>query len=332
MDSATPPSVIGYTRGGYTRVAPSQRGQLASELAVRCSLVNEPRSNLRYGPRCLGWSSVTVAPVFCRFRSQRAHGPLKKNFAPPRYCGSMTIEVSRVTGWLQATPHLADGRHIWQSCTGESVWEGRGVGGDSSTLPFGIVDPAASYRSGLSAALSNAGHAPVDVADPRAWASTAGRRVLLWTVRGVEDWKGFRALRGLNPELVLVALLVDPTPEAYAEALRSGAAAAVAWEAVPQAIVKVVAAALEGDVLIPAGVAQALAAKLPAIEDRDWITHEELEWLRILADGSTVHDLAQRVGYSERALYRLLHALYGRMGVSNRTEAILQASRRGLLD
>src|SRR3989442_1556276 len=83
---------------------------------------------------------------------------------------------------------------------------GRAVGGDSSTLPFGIVDPAASYRSGLSAALSNAGHAPVDVADPRAWASTAGRRVLLWTVRGVEDWKGFRALRGLNPELVLVAL------------------------------------------------------------------------------------------------------------------------------
>ncbi|MEA2589098.1 MAG: hypothetical protein QOH66_2025, partial [Actinomycetota bacterium] len=42
--------------------------------------------------------------------------------------------------------------------------------------------------------------------------------------------------------------------------------------------------------------------------------------------------LAEKVGYSERALYRLLHALYGRLGVSNRTEAILQASRRGLLD
>jgi DNA-binding NarL/FixJ family response regulator len=146
-------------------------------------------------------------------------------------------------------------------------------------------------------------------------------------VRAARDWKELRALRGLNPELVLVALLVDPTPEAYAEALRSGAVAAAAWEAVPEAIVKVLAAALEGDSLIPAGVAQALAAKLPAFEDPDWVTHEELGWLRILAQGGTVQDLAGQAGYSERALYRLLHALYSRMGVSNRTEAILQASR-----
>jgi len=98
-------------------------------------------------------------------------------------------------------------------------------------LPLGVVDPAASYRNGLSVALSTAGFAATEVADPRAWGATAGRRVLLWTVRSPEDWKGFKALRGLNPELVLVALLVDLTPDAYAEALRSGAVAAVAWEA-----------------------------------------------------------------------------------------------------
>src|SRR2546427_12406885 len=90
MDSATPPSVYqvhlcGSIAEGTTRLGVGRTVQSY-----------EPRSNLRYGPRCLGWSSVTVAPVFCRFRSQRAHGPLKKNFAPPRYCGSMTIEVSRV--------------------------------------------------------------------------------------------------------------------------------------------------------------------------------------------------------------------------------------------
>ena len=134
-----------------------------------------------------------------------------------------------------------------------------------------------------------------------------------------KDWKGFKALRALNPELVLVAFLVDLTPDAYAEAA-------------PESIVKVLTAALAGDTLIPAGVAQAPAAKLPAVEDPDWITHEELRWLSILVDGGTVHDLAEKVDYSERALYRLFHALYGRLGVSNRTEAILQASRRGLLD
>lgn len=42
--------------------------------------------------------------------------------------------------------------------------------------------------------------------------------------------------------------------------------------------------------------------------------------------------MAERTGYSERALYRLLHGLYGRMRVSNRTEAIVLATRYGLLD
>ena len=37
-------------------------------------------------------------------------------------------------------------------------------------------------------------------------------------------------------------------------------------------------------------------------------------------------------GVLERAMYRLLHALYGRMGAINRTEAVLQASRWGLLE
>jgi DNA-binding NarL/FixJ family response regulator len=46
----------------------------------------------------------------------------------------------------------------------------------------------------------------------------------------------------------------------------------------------------------------------------------------------TVHDLADKTGYSERAMFRFLAGLYGKMGVSNRTEAVLLASQRGLLD
>ncbi|MEA2534306.1 MAG: hypothetical protein QOJ93_2117, partial [Actinomycetota bacterium] len=44
------------------------------------------------------------------------------------------------------------------------------------------------------------------------------------------------------------------------------------------------------------------------------------------------HELAMSIGYSERALYRMLRTLYAKLGVSSRNEAILQASRRRLLD
>jgi DNA-binding CsgD family transcriptional regulator len=41
--------------------------------------------------------------------------------------------------------------------------------------------------------------------------------------------------------------------------------------------------------------------------------------------------VAERMGYSERAMYRLLRGLYERMGVKTRTEAVLKASRSGWL-
>jgi DNA-binding NarL/FixJ family response regulator len=204
--------------------------------------------------------------------------------------------------------------------------------GRTVNTPVAIIDPAASFRSGLSRAMSEAGFAPCEVDDVRSWAATDGRRVLLWTIRSPQDWKELSALYGVNAELVMIALLVEATPETYAEALRSGAHAAVAWEASPAAIVKVVAASLEGNVLISREVAHALAANVPRTHDPEWITHEELGWLRALAEGASVHDLARTAAYSERAIYRLLHALYGKMGVSNRTEAIVQAHRLGLLD
>jgi DNA-binding CsgD family transcriptional regulator len=45
-----------------------------------------------------------------------------------------------------------------------------------------------------------------------------------------------------------------------------------------------------------------------------------------------VGELAESVGYSERAMYRQLRRLYERLGATNRTEALLQALRRGLID
>ena len=57
-----------------------------------------------------------------------------------------------------------------------------------------------------------------------------------------------------------------------------------------------------------------------------------MDWLRALAAGATVHQLAERIGYSEREMYRLLRAVYDRLGVPNRTQALVWATRQGILD
>ncbi|MFI6503799.1 response regulator transcription factor [Nonomuraea typhae] len=57
----------------------------------------------------------------------------------------------------------------------------------------------------------------------------------------------------------------------------------------------------------------------------------ELEWLRRLAAGARVADLAHRAGLSERTMFRRLHDLYQRMRVHDRTEALSLARERGWL-
>ena len=52
------------------------------------------------------------------------------------------------------------------------------------------------------------------------------------------------------------------------------------------------------------------------------LAQEERGWIEMLAAGTTVHAVARAVGRSERTMFRLLHELSHRMGVSNRMEAV----------
>ena len=61
------------------------------------------------------------------------------------------------------------------------------------------------------------------------------------------------------------------------------------------------------------------------------ITPEELSTLQLLAAGKTRSEIATHLGTSERELEPRLVALFGRMGVATRGEAVNNAIRRGLL-
>ena len=90
-----------------------------------------------------------------------------------------------------------------------------------------------------------------------------------------------------------------------------------------------VEATVGGQAVMPAAVAavlaepQAVSARGPSVD--------QLSWLRQLANGATVVQLADRAGYSERAMFRLLRSLYRQMGVRTRLQAIMRAQEAGWL-
>ena len=193
-----------------------------------------------------------------------------------------------------------------------------------------LIDPTPAYRRGLAVVLEEAGFLPEEPVELREWVRSVVEPLILVTVRGDPDWEAVGP-DSVGAEVPVVALLPSPTPAACAAAIDHGATGVAPWDAAPEQIVRVLHAAAEGLAVLPLDVARSLARQGCPNTPPEWVTSTAVECLRSLADGMTVGAMARRTGCSERAMYRRLQSLYGRMGVSNRSEAILQASRWGLV-
>ena len=200
-----------------------------------------------------------------------------------------------------------------------------------SRVPLAIFDPVPLYRRGLLTAFNDGHFAPEDPADVEGWATRAGRRVLLVTTAVREDAEILHRLAGANPELTLVALLREPTAELYLLAMRCGVSGAVAWMAQPETMVDVVEAACQGHWLLPLDVARRISGLVRSGDEAPGVSAAEVEWLRLLANGTPMAHLALRVGLSEREMFRQLRDLYGRMGARSRTEALVKAAQWGVI-
>ncbi len=61
------------------------------------------------------------------------------------------------------------------------------------------------------------------------------------------------------------------------------------------------------------------------------LTSREAEVLQLIADGRTNDDISEALGLSIKSVQVHLTNLYSKLGVHSRTEAIIQAARRGLI-
>jgi DNA-binding CsgD family transcriptional regulator len=64
----------------------------------------------------------------------------------------------------------------------------------------------------------------------------------------------------------------------------------------------------------------------------DPLTARELEVLARLADGLSNKAIASKLGISDETVKFHLSAIFGKLGASNRTDAVRQALRKGLIE
>lgn len=194
-----------------------------------------------------------------------------------------------------------------------------------------VWDPLPVFRRGLASVLAGANYSLEEPADLVAWTADQDRRAVLMTVGGPEDMETLGRLGKLEPRPVIVTLLDEAGVEASVRVLTAGAVAVAPRCADPAEIRRVLDAAVCGRSCVPSAVLAALVERYGVLEESDGLSERDISWLRALSRGATIAQLADTMGYSERAMYRLLRDLYRRMNVANRAEAVLRASRSGLV-
>jgi len=133
---------------------------------------------------------------------------------------------------------------------------------------------------------------------------------------------------------VLVLTAYDDDPYIFAM-LQAGASGYVLKTAPSEELVRAVRAVARGesalDPAVTAKVMAQLASGRPsgaqaAVEE---LTERELEVLRLAAQGQTNRAIGHKLGISDRTVQGHLANIFGKLGVSTRTEAVLLAMKQG---
>ncbi|MEV4351065.1 hypothetical protein AB0J83_41950 [Actinoplanes sp. NPDC049596] len=197
-------------------------------------------------------------------------------------------------------------------------------------MRIAVADPLPVFRRGVMAILRDAGYEIDAPDDLLAWIRDEQTKAVVITVRSDADWQLLEALHRATADLVLLVLLDQVSVADSVRALRAGAVCVMTRDITPSDLSEAFDAAVRGQSRVPVEVLRALMDPVPP-PPVDQPSPRERDWLRALAQGTTVARLAVAAGYSERMMFRILRDLYTRLGADNRTEALIKAQERGWL-
>lgn len=154
-----------------------------------------------------------------------------------------------------------------------------------------------------------------------------------WAVaRGSAPGAGLERLAELaEAGAAIVALLSEEAQ--VAEAQLAGARGLLPRDVRPERLVATLTATAQGLIVIDPSLATPVSgsrdqAGTPLIEE---LTPRELEVLQLLAEGLANKAIAFRLGISEHTVKFHVNAIMGKLGAQSRTEAVVRATRLGLL-
>ena len=145
---------------------------------------------------------------------------------------------------------------------------------------------------------------------------------------GLDGVEVARLLRERHPELRILALSAYEDNAYVFGLLSAGAAGYVLKEEALDTIVEAIRAASRGETWLSKRVEEKVVRRAIG-EEEVLLTGRELEVLRLMAKGWTNARIAVELKVSERTVGFHVENILGKLGVSSRTEAVVEGIRRG---
>ncbi len=146
-----------------------------------------------------------------------------------------------------------------------------------------------------------------------------------------------RRLKSVAPQASVLMVTMHANPEFVREAVRSGAAGYVLKGITRRELLAAVHAVREGEsVLDPAVLRDALGCRADGFAPHraggvEPLTRIETEVLRLVTEGLTNREISDRMRWSVGTAKKYVQRVLEKLGVSDRTQAAVEAVRRGLV-
>ena len=197
-----------------------------------------------------------------------------------------------------------------------------------------LVDDHPSFRKGLNALLqSEPGMKVVAEAGDGRTALELYRRVrpdvVLMDLRmpGLSGVEAIIAIRKEFPDARIIVMTTYDTDEDIYRAMQSGAQSYLLKDMADDEILGTIRAVYAGEGRLPNRVAGLLAERLK----RENLNPKEMEVLELLVKGRSNKEMADTLSLTEAAVKFRLKGLFVKLGVRDRTEAVVSALRHGIV-
>ena len=206
-----------------------------------------------------------------------------------------------------------------------------------------IADDQTLFRTGLARLLDEdprvevVGQA-VDGADVVKRAAALHPDVILMDLKmpNLDGTEATRRIVAEHPEIKVLILSTFDADSYVLQALRAGASGYVLKDSQPDAIVSSILAVINGERVMANAVANRVLDMLTGTTSPkqfyDGLTAREVEILKLLAAGQANKQIARRLHISEKTVRNHVSHMYEKLGIYDRSQAVLYAVRKGLIE